>query len=109
MELPETTFQTVTKGKTSEVGPQLKEIRDGQRAAQEFEAMFLSQAVDEMLKSVDMGAFAGGETAEMWRSFMAQAVADQIAQQGRTGIAQSIQTSISAYQTGTSQSEETSS
>ena len=77
--------------------------------AQEFEAMFLSQAVDEMLKSVDMGAFAGGETAEMWRSFMAQAVADQIAQQGRTGIAQSIQTSISAYQTGTSQSEETSS
>ncbi|MCA0922625.1 rod-binding protein [Pseudooceanicola nanhaiensis] len=106
MELPETRIQTVTKGKTSEVGPSLKEIRDAESAAREFEAMFLSQAVDEMLKSVDSGAFSGGQAAEMWRSFMAQAVADQIAGQSRTGIAQSIQASISAYSTGRSQPEE---
>ncbi|WP_206615102.1 hypothetical protein [Mesobaculum littorinae] len=65
--------------------------------ARDFESVFLTQAVEEMMKSVDLGEFAGGQAAETWRSFLARAVADEIAGQGRTGIAQSVQSKIAAY------------
>lgn len=71
-----------------------------QSAAREFEAVFLGQAVQEMLKNVDTGSFGGGHAEETWRSFLANAVAEEIAQQGTTGIAQSIERTIAAYGAG---------
>ena len=67
------------------------------KAAREFEAVFLTQTVDEMMKSVDIGSFGGGQAEEIWRGFMARAYADQMAQQGGTGIARSVEATIRAY------------
>ncbi len=59
--------------------------------------MFLPQVVDEMMRSVDMGEFGGGHGEETWRSFLARAFAEEIAGQGGTGIARSIEAGIAAY------------
>ena len=69
-----------------------------QSAAREFEAVFLSQAVEEMLKSVDTGPFGAGHAEETWRSFLARAYADQLAGQGLSGVTQSVEATIRAYQ-----------
>ncbi|WP_212522764.1 rod-binding protein [Actibacterium sp. MT2.3-13A] len=76
-----------------------------QSAAREFEALFLTQAVEEMMRSVDTGSFGGGQAEETWRSFLARAVADEIAAQGRTGLAQSVQSAIGAYEAAATQGE----
>ncbi|MFT6533388.1 MAG: Rod binding domain-containing protein [Limimaricola cinnabarinus] len=68
--------------------------------ARKFEEMFLAQTVDEMLKSVDTGSFGGGHAEETWRSFLARAFAEQISDQGSTGIAQSVARAIGAYGDG---------
>lgn len=66
-------------------------------AAREFEAMFLSQMVGEMLSQVDIGDFGGGQAEEHWRSFMAEAFGKQIAEQGGSGIAASLRGALEAY------------
>ena len=70
---------------------------DAARAAQEFEVVFLAQAVEEMMRGTSAGAFGGGHAEEMWRSFLARSYAEEIAAQGGTGIAQSIKAGIAAY------------
>ncbi|MGR3465961.1 rod-binding protein [Limimaricola sp.] len=77
--------------KTREPDPETMET------AKKFEEMFLAQTVDEMLKSVGTGAFGGGHAEEQWRSFLARAFAEQIADQGSSGIAQSVARAIDAY------------
>ena len=68
--------------------------------AQEFEAMFLGQMVDEMLSTVDVGSFGGGHAEETWRSFLSNAIGESIADQNSTGIARTIETAMQRYQTG---------
>ncbi|KAF0674640.1 rod-binding protein [Profundibacterium mesophilum] len=72
---------------------------DESRTAREFEAVFLTQAVEQMMSNVDIGSFGGGDAEKTWRGFLARAVADEIAAQGRTGIAQSVGVAMSAYGT----------
>ncbi|MEM9972739.1 MAG: hypothetical protein AAF771_01065 [Pseudomonadota bacterium] len=74
-------------------GPAAKEAW----AAQEFEAVFLTQAIDEMLKTVDIGAMGGGHAEETWRSFLAKSIADEIAQSRVTNISGGVTNAISAY------------
>ncbi|ETW11465.1 hypothetical protein ATO8_17380 [Roseivivax marinus] len=62
--------------------------------ARSFETVFLSQAVDQMLATVEVGTFGGGHAEEMWRSFLSTAVAESISAQGGTGIARQI---VAAY------------
>jgi Rod binding domain-containing protein len=71
-----------------------------QSAAREFEAAFLTQAVEEMMRSVKTGDFGGGHGEEIWRSFLARAFADQIAAQDMTGLAGSVEAAITAYRHG---------
>ncbi|MEO0712353.1 MAG: hypothetical protein AAFU41_11595 [Pseudomonadota bacterium] len=66
-------------------------------AAQEFEAVFLTQAIDEMLKTVKIGSMGGGHAEETWRGFLAKSIADEIAQSGVTNISGGVTTAISAY------------
>ncbi len=66
-------------------------------AAREFEAMFLTEMVDEMLKEVDLGDFGGGKAAEHWRYFLAEAFGKELAEQGGAGIAQSVDATLRAY------------
>ncbi|MBV1863801.1 MAG: hypothetical protein KUG74_05125 [Rhodobacteraceae bacterium] len=76
---------------------------EAKEAARKFESLFLSQVVEEMIKTVDIGNFGGGDAEEKWRSFLATAVADEIALQGNTGIAQSIETAINSYKSAQNQ------
>jgi len=67
-------------------------------SAKEFEAVFLSQFVDEMLKDVDMGT--GQNDGQMWRSFMSEALAQNMVDQGGLGVAANIQQMMAAYKKG---------
>ena len=58
--------------------------------AREFEAVFLAQSFDTAFKTLPASSFGGGEAAETWRHFLARAIADELAQSGRTGIAQAL-------------------
>jgi Rod binding domain-containing protein len=66
--------------------------------SQEFETVFLTQFVDEMMKTVGDRAFGGAKQAEMWRSFLSEAVAEKLVEQGGFGFGQSVQDVVSAYQ-----------
>lgn len=67
------------------------------KVARDFEATFLTQVMEEMLKTVDTGSLDGGFAEEQWRSFLARAYAEEMADRGTTGIAQSVERSIAAY------------
>lgn len=69
-------------------------------AAQQFEAEFLAQAVEEMLGTIPAGSFGGGHGEELWRSFLARAYADELAARGTTGLAASVESAIAAYRRG---------
>lgn len=73
---------------------------DAARAAFEFEVVFLSQAVEEMMRGTTAGEFGGGHGEDSWRSFLARAFAEEIAGHGGTGIARSIEAGIDAYRAG---------
>ncbi len=73
------------------------EAIDADRAAFEFEVVFLSQAVEEMMRHTSAGDFGGGHGEEAWRSFLARAFAEEIASHGGTGIARSVAAGIAAY------------
>ena len=83
-----------------------KALTKTQSAGQEFEAMFLSHVVEEMMKTVNIGTFGGGEAEEKWRSFLTSAIADEIAGQQTTGISQSIETAINSYESAKKQGEQ---
>ena len=65
--------------------------------AREFETVFLTQFVDEMMKTAGDTAFGGPQQAEMWRSFMSEAVAGHLAAQGGMGLTGPIEQMIGAY------------
>lgn len=76
--------------------PQAAETAAG-ATGREFEALFLTQAVDEMMKTVDLGSFGAGNAEETWRSFLARAIADEIAGKSSIGLARNVETTIAAY------------
>lgn len=65
--------------------------------AKEFETLFLTQFVDEMMKTVDLNAATGGRDMNMWRSFMSEAMAKSLVDQGGLGLATSVEQMMSAY------------
>lgn len=67
----------------------------------EFETVFVTQFVDEMMKTLPATAFGGEKQAEMWRSFMSEAVAKSLVDQGGLGIAAPVQDMIGAYEAAT--------
>jgi len=69
----------------------------GPKAAKAFESMFMGQFVDEMMKTVKFGSFSGGFGEDMWRSFMSNAIADQIVDHSDLGIAGNIEGMLNAY------------
>lgn len=72
---------------------------EAEKVAREFEAVFLTQAVDEMMKTVNMGSFGGGAGEEQWKSFLSREFANEIARSGTIGIAQSVESMLKAYET----------
>lgn len=76
------------------------DIKQADKAAQtgkEFEKVFLTQFVDEMIKTAGPAAFGGEDQADMWRSFMSEAVAGQLVEQGGLGFSASVSQMLGAY------------
>ncbi|AXI52642.1 MAG TPA: hypothetical protein DD939_12905 [Sulfitobacter pontiacus] len=90
---------------TGSIPPSLPvfDIAKPDRAAQtgkEFEKVFLTQFVDEMMKTAGASAFGGEQQADMWRSFMSEAVAGQLVEQGGLGFSGSVSQMLDAYGQG---------
>ena len=63
----------------------------------EFEKVFLTQFVDEMIKTAGPAVFGGEDQADMWRSFMSEAVTSQLVEQGGLGFSGSVTQMLDAY------------
>lgn len=59
----------------------------GKSPAEQFEAMILGQFVETMLPNDAEAVFGEGATGEIWRSMLAEQVANQLAASGGIGIA----------------------
>lgn len=65
--------------------------------AVEFEGVFLSQVVNEMLKSSAPKTMNGGHGEEMFQSFLGNEIGMIMAKTGGVGIAQSVDRALEAY------------
>lgn len=65
--------------------------------SENFEAVFLGQFVDEMMKTAGSTAFGGEQQAEMWRSFMSNAIAESLVDQGGFGFGGNVKQVLAAY------------
>ncbi len=74
--------------------------RDGvTKAAQDFEAMFLSQMLQCMFEGVDADpVFGGGNAENMYRSLMIDEYGKQVAKRGGIGIAEQVSRTLLAAQ-----------
>ena len=83
----------------SSAAPSLETRSSGEdtEPAKAFELLFVSQIVDEMMKTVDMGSTMGEHPSEMWRSVISQSLAERLADGGGVGIAENVQRMLKAY------------
>ena len=61
-------------------------LSPARKAQRMLESAFLTQFIEEMLPKDAPSAFGQGYAGDMWRSMLAQRVADQVAASGRLGI-----------------------
>ncbi|GAB5390447.1 MAG: rod-binding protein [Alphaproteobacteria bacterium] len=70
-------------------------------AAQEFEAVFLSQMLSPVFESIDSNEITGGGSAEkMWRGLMVQEYGKQMTRAGGVGIAEQVYKELLKAQEG---------
>lgn len=67
------------------------------KAARDFEASFLAPMLEEMLRSAGPARFGAGNAEEIWRSVLARAMAETIAEGEGIGIAQTVAAQLKAY------------
>jgi len=71
------------------------------KAAQEFEAVFLSQMMEHMFKGVRTdGPFGGGKAEDIFRTFMTQEYGKVMAASGGVGIADAVKREMLRAQEG---------
>jgi flagellar protein FlgJ len=81
--------QAATPASTAALAARKRQVQD---AAQAFEASFLSTMLQPMFASLSTEApFGGGRGEEMFRSFLTEAIAKQVARAGGIGVADTVQ------------------
>ena len=77
------------------------DIKKIDKAAEDFEAVFLSQMLESMFKGIKTdGPFGGGHAEEMMRSFMLQEYGKVMAANGGVGIADAVKREMLRAQEG---------
>jgi len=72
---------------------------DVRRAAEDFEATFLSQMLQPMFAGLETdGPFGGGHAEATWRGFLIDAMARQISRGGGIGLADQVQRELLSLQ-----------
>ena len=75
--------------------------KEVERAAEEFEAVFLAQMLEHMFEGIRAdGPFGGGHAEEMYRSFMLQEYGKAMAKGGGVGIADMVKREMLRAQEG---------
>lgn len=70
-------------------------LKDVGKAAQEFEAVFLSQMLGQMWQGVEADeTFGGGEAENTWRGLMVEEYGKQIAKAGGLGLADEVKAAM---------------
>lgn len=81
--------QSRTAGSTSDLAARKQTVAE---TAQAFEASFLSAMLQPMFAGLSTEApFGGGKGEEMFRSFLTDAIAKQVAKGGGVGVADTVQ------------------
>jgi peptidoglycan hydrolase FlgJ len=81
-----------TQGTTATSAAELARRGQIHKTAQNFEASFLTSMLQTMFKSVDTSPpFSGGEGEDMWKSFLAEAMAKEMAKKGGIGVSGAIE------------------
>jgi flagellar protein FlgJ len=90
--LPAFDAALASQGQTAASAAELAKRGHTHQTAVSFEASFLSSMFQTMFKSVTTSApFGGGEGEDMWKSFLAEQMAKQVAKRGGIGISKSIE------------------
>jgi Rod binding domain-containing protein len=85
-------IDAATQGATAGSAAELARRGKIHQTAQKFEASFLTSMLQTMFKSVDTSPpFSGGEGEDMWKSFLAEAMAKEMAKKGGIGVSQSVE------------------
>ena len=73
----------------------IKDIEQARKTAEDFEAMFLTQMVEEMFAGLDTeNMFGGGHAEKMFRSMMAEEYGKTMAKNGGVGISDMVMSEI---------------
>lgn len=67
-----------------------RSVEQAQKAAREFEAVFISQMVNEMYGDIDMGRFSGGFGEKVWKDHLVQEYGKAISQTNSIGVSDQI-------------------
>ena len=82
----------ITRATGQNRGPNPKDI---DKAAEDFEAVFLSQMLAQMWKGVEADeTFGGGEAENTWRGMMIEEYGKQIAKSGGVGLAADVKAAM---------------
>jgi peptidoglycan hydrolase FlgJ len=81
-----------TQGQTATSTAELAKRGQIGQTAQNFEASFLTSMLQTMFQNVSTAPpFGGGEGEDMWKSFMAEAMAKDMAKRGGIGISKAVE------------------
>ena len=94
MALPPPSFDAslATQGATRASAAELAKRGHAHETAISFEASFLSTVFQTMFKSVQTAEpFGGGPGEDMWKSFLAEQMAKQVAKRGGIGVSKAVE------------------
>ncbi len=91
---PQALAQSGGTNRATSQGPK-PTVKDVGKAAQEFEAVFLSQMLSQMWQGVGADeTFGGGEAENTWRGMMIEEYGKQIAKGGGVGLADEVKAAM---------------
>lgn len=76
--------------RANELGERAPHVRKTADAAQKFEAFVLQSFIQEMMPETPESVFGSGVSGDFWKSMMAEKIAEQVAERGSLGIADTI-------------------
>lgn len=94
-------YQTQQPGQTIPKGASLRQMN---KLAEEFEAFFLSQALQPMFANIEPeGAFSGGPGNDIWKSMQVDEYGKALAKNGGIGLADAVMKQLLIAQEGMNQ------
>ena len=72
------------------LAPRAPHVRKTDDPAQKFEAFVLQSFIQEMMPETQESVFGSGVSGDFWKSMMAEKIAEQVAERGGLGIADTI-------------------